>query len=36
MEGIIKSAESNKIINLITKPNKPDFLDEKEILTLKR
>ena len=36
MEGIIKSAESNKIINLTTKPNKPDFLDEKEILTLKR
>ena len=36
MEGIIKSAESNKTINLITKPNKPDFLDEKEILTLKR
>jgi predicted dehydrogenase len=36
MEGIIKSAETNKIINLITKPNKPDFLDEKEIRTLKR
>ncbi len=35
MEGIIKSSNSNIKFNLTTKPNKPDYLDEKEIEDLK-
>ena len=35
MEGIIKSSETNKNFELITKPDKPKFLDEKEISKFK-
>ncbi len=35
MEGIIQSSETNKNFELITKPDKPKFLDEKEISKFK-
>ncbi len=35
MESIIKSSETNKTFNLTTKPDKPEFLDEKKIMYLK-
>ena len=35
MEGIIKSSETNTTKKIETKPNKPRFLDEKEIAQLK-
>ncbi len=36
MEGIIKSSETNKWYHLTSMPEKPAFLDEKEILVLKK
>ncbi len=35
MEGIIKSSETKTEINIITKPDRPEFLDEEEIVKLK-
>ena len=34
MEGIIKSSDDRSIYNMSTKPKKPDFLDENEIIKL--
>ena len=36
MEGIIKSSEKKSIYNMSTKPKQPDFLDESEIIKLKK
>ena len=36
MEGIIKSSEKRSIYNMNTKPKQPDFLDESEIIKLKK
>ena len=36
MEGIIKSSETNKIINMTTKTEKPQILDENKIQSLKK
>ena len=36
MEAIIKSAENNSSLNLITKPERPKILDDKEIYNLKK
>tara|TARA_B100000575_G_C23099916_1_gene634575 strand:+ start:455 stop:1582 length:1128 start_codon:yes stop_codon:yes gene_type:complete len=35
MEGIIKSSEFKSSVSIATKPDKPEYLDEKEILKLK-
>ena len=36
MEGIIKSSDERVIYNMKTKPNQPDFLDDAEIIKLKK
>ncbi len=36
MEGIIKSAESNSVFVMSTKPEKPSYLEEQEIRKLKK
>ena len=36
MEGIIKSSTERKIYDLKTKPNQPIFLDDREIINLKK
>jgi len=36
MEGIIKSSTDRKIYNVETKPNQPHFLDDSEIINLKK
>ena len=36
MEGIIKSSDQRADYNLKTKPKQPDFLDESEIIKLKK
>ncbi len=35
MEGIIKSSDTKSLVEIDTKPDKPKFLDEKEIINLK-
>ncbi len=35
MEGIIKASEFKSSVSIATKPDKPEYLDEKEILKLK-
>ena len=36
MEGIIKSSEDRVIYNMKTKPSQPDFLDDSEVVKLKK
>ena len=36
MEGIIKSSTDRNFYNLKTKPNQPKFLDDSEIINLKK
>jgi len=36
MEGIIKSSTDRSIYNVTTKPNQPHFLDDNEIINLKK
>ncbi len=36
MEGIIESSKKNNLYSVNSMPNKPEFLDEKEILILKK
>jgi len=36
MEGIIKSSDERVIYNMKTKPNQPDFLDDSEVIKLKK
>ena len=36
MEGIMKSSDERVIYNMKTKPNQPDFLDDNEVVKLKK
>ena len=36
MEGVIKSSDERVIYNMQTKPNQPDFLDDSEVVKLKK
>ena len=36
MEGIIKSSDERVIYNMKTKPNQPVFLDDSEVVKLKK